>query len=337
MTTTGKEVIRQPYWDVVKGLAIILVIAGHSLQYSCRGESFVDNPIWKFIYGFHMPLFMLVSGYFFYFSIQKHTYKDVFIARVKQCILPILTLTIVSSIVLFKFSPSQFLSGLIGDNYWFLWVLFFLSILFLFINKVKITLPLCIALYISTFFWPSLWLLEYVAYMFPYFATGFLFNKYHIGERMSYNSLVIMTIISGSLYFVLCMMMRRDTFIYWSHYSVLEEGLHQLLIDIQRTLNGFCGSFFIMGALKLIYGALHSIVADILTYMGRNTLQLYMISTFPVFFIIEIHYAQGHVNYLLSIGSFILVTLLSIGVIEILKKNYLTNFFFFGQGKFFEK
>lgn len=41
--------------DVAKGLAILLVIAGHSLGY--------NSLICKIIYSFHMPLFFILSGY----------------------------------------------------------------------------------------------------------------------------------------------------------------------------------------------------------------------------------------------------------------------------------
>ena len=46
--------------DITKGIAIILVIMGHS--FASTGN------ICKFIFLFHMPLFFLISGYFFNFS-----------------------------------------------------------------------------------------------------------------------------------------------------------------------------------------------------------------------------------------------------------------------------
>ncbi len=48
---------RIEYIDIAKGIAIILVIIGHTIP----DGSFVKN----YIYGFHMPLFFFVSGYFF--------------------------------------------------------------------------------------------------------------------------------------------------------------------------------------------------------------------------------------------------------------------------------
>jgi fucose 4-O-acetylase-like acetyltransferase len=50
------NVSRVPYIDIAKGIAIILVVVGHSTT----SKVFVN-----FIYLFHMPLFIFLSGYLF--------------------------------------------------------------------------------------------------------------------------------------------------------------------------------------------------------------------------------------------------------------------------------
>lgn len=42
--------------DVIRGMAIMLVVLGHSG---------VSEPLFQWIYSFHMPLFFFVSGIFF--------------------------------------------------------------------------------------------------------------------------------------------------------------------------------------------------------------------------------------------------------------------------------
>lgn len=49
--------------DVSKGVAIILVVIGHVIQFGTSGEGFWDNNLFKIIYSFHMPLFIFLSGY----------------------------------------------------------------------------------------------------------------------------------------------------------------------------------------------------------------------------------------------------------------------------------
>ena len=48
--------IRLVEFDVLKGISILLVIIGHARPFF---------PIYEFIYSFHVPLFFIVSGYFF--------------------------------------------------------------------------------------------------------------------------------------------------------------------------------------------------------------------------------------------------------------------------------
>ncbi|MCS2505544.1 acyltransferase family protein [Phocaeicola vulgatus] len=55
---------RIPYLDFLKFFAIASVLLGHSVEQT-TGNDFWDNPIRSFIYTYHMPLFMLLCGYFF--------------------------------------------------------------------------------------------------------------------------------------------------------------------------------------------------------------------------------------------------------------------------------
>lgn len=47
--------------DLLKGFAILLVVLGHSVQYSV--SNFDHNWLFRIIYAFHMPLFMFLSGF----------------------------------------------------------------------------------------------------------------------------------------------------------------------------------------------------------------------------------------------------------------------------------
>ena len=49
------KIKRIPWIDTARGLAMLLVVLGHSIGY-------IDNPLNKFILSFHMPLFFFVAG-----------------------------------------------------------------------------------------------------------------------------------------------------------------------------------------------------------------------------------------------------------------------------------
>lgn len=59
--------VRNPFWDTLKGILIVLVVLGHTG--TAIGEKWLSM-----IYGFHMPLFIFVSGYFS----KKKTFTDYF-------------------------------------------------------------------------------------------------------------------------------------------------------------------------------------------------------------------------------------------------------------------
>ena len=53
---------REPYWDNVKGVLILLVTFAHFMP-AATGS--VSGAIYEGIYFFHMPLFIFVSGLFY--------------------------------------------------------------------------------------------------------------------------------------------------------------------------------------------------------------------------------------------------------------------------------
>ena len=56
---------RIEYIDFIKGICIFIVVWGHTIQNMGDGDEFWLNPVHQFICSFHMPIFMLVSGFFF--------------------------------------------------------------------------------------------------------------------------------------------------------------------------------------------------------------------------------------------------------------------------------
>ena len=119
--------------DVLKGFAIVLVVLGHSIQYS--DIDFDSNPVFRVIYSFHMPLFMFVSGFVSFKNFDGSIKK--LVKRFKSLIIPFWAWFVFASffsylLFIFKGGPApDFVKSLIlvlkyPDNggLWFLWVLF---------------------------------------------------------------------------------------------------------------------------------------------------------------------------------------------------------------------
>lgn len=120
------------YIDMAKGLAIILVIIGHS--------SFVPNNAKLLLYAFHIPLFFFLSG--FTLNVRKYeTFSGYFLNKWKSLVVPFFLLNIfVFLFQLFVMYPDQVLSFnilhfikqlLISDRLHIYFQLWFLNVLFL--------------------------------------------------------------------------------------------------------------------------------------------------------------------------------------------------------------
>lgn len=118
---------RLAYFDQMKGLAIILVVIGHVMQFSF---GYKTSDVVDMLGVFHMPIFFYISGYFMY-KVMPST-KEMFISLCKR------SLTLVVPFFVFSalwcvFSRSNYISMILsgGERYWFLWVLFLISFFFI--------------------------------------------------------------------------------------------------------------------------------------------------------------------------------------------------------------
>jgi len=88
--------------DVLRGIATISVLAGHAIQ---RGmvTGYEENIIFKIIYTYHMPLFMLLAGYTLYLSNPKYDVKFL-LEKIKRLIIP----TVIFSYLLYFIKDLNF-------------------------------------------------------------------------------------------------------------------------------------------------------------------------------------------------------------------------------------
>ena len=107
------------YIDTVKGIAIILVVYMHCLE--CVKGAYFGEPeimtdkLFAFTLSFHMPVFMMVSGYFATTLINKDI-SYIFKSRVLPIIFPLIFWCGISSI----WHPTWYSNLVLGWEYWFL-------------------------------------------------------------------------------------------------------------------------------------------------------------------------------------------------------------------------
>ena len=119
---------RNVEFDILKGILIVLVVVGHALR-SCFAAPTVYHPLFVFIYTFHMPLFVFVSGYFFSSSL-KYDFKTLIEKKTKRLIVPLLVYSTIL-LVLFVTSSSPKTLGKFYEvyvTYWYLICVYVLTI-----------------------------------------------------------------------------------------------------------------------------------------------------------------------------------------------------------------
>ena len=131
---------RNEYIDIVKGLGILCVYLGHSF-YSATMP-------WRVIFAFHMPLFLIVSGWL-YKPEKEQNFVDMFRRVWRTLMLPYLFFYVVSSLfhvphslVLWYRAPVGSLKRLLHDGapaLWFLMCLSSIHVLLWGCNKVRRT------------------------------------------------------------------------------------------------------------------------------------------------------------------------------------------------------
>jgi len=141
---------RNIYADFLKGTLILLVIFGHCIQEFSylRGNRFAADVCQQLIYGFHMPLFFAISGYFAYSSVRKYGIKDFIINRLLLLIIPFVVFVVIITLCENQWgntSHIQILKTFIGNltgRFWFVKQLAELLVLLYILNNMKIDKPM---------------------------------------------------------------------------------------------------------------------------------------------------------------------------------------------------
>ena len=177
---------RIEYLDFVKLFTIYLVILGHVIAMMVNGYE-VGGRLYSFIYSFHMPLFMLLSGYFVSGSTIKKSFVDFLQTKIRQLILPVVTCTSIVCLYLYLWRDvADYRSEVIGNS-WFLKTLFVYYVLFYLLKKIHINdWALFIFSCMLLFIFPGCSSLQ-VNLLFPYFWGGYFCRKYKTFERIRGN------------------------------------------------------------------------------------------------------------------------------------------------------
>lgn len=111
-------VCRNNIFDAIKALAIWLVVLGHSIQH-LSGVDYWNDALFQFIYSFHMPLFFMISGFFFASSI-KLGWREFLRKKALTLLLPCLVWGIIEAVAKFE-TWSQLAADIFLPTHWPFW------------------------------------------------------------------------------------------------------------------------------------------------------------------------------------------------------------------------
>lgn len=312
----NNHIQRVHYIDIARGIAIILMIIGHTLELGLTR---------KIIFSFHMPLFIIISGMFF----KKRKIKEELTHLNKKLIIPYVITIIITYMLRYiihnqeiHFLPiiQQIFFGYSNkktffthiDDVWVLWFipfLIFCKILYYGIDKITKTNDLLkgiicfcfssMGIYLSkiNIFLP--WSIDIALSSMLFYYIGYLLNKYHL----------IGKVISNQLIYI---------FIVITYTSLLKLGNIELAIrkypyGMICYITAFCGTIIIFSISQMIE-ILSKKLTKILSWYGQNSM-----------YILCVHYLENKVIEYANLGINTQVTLIiaKILIITIITKIYL--------------
>lgn len=270
MKTGGEHGGRSTFWDAAKAILIYLVVAGHCIQYFTGGD-FWSNPVFRGIYIFHMPLFMMIGGYFGIQSIDKRGWQAVprYAKRLLPPILTILLLKVVYWVGWFHLPLEQLAATNLGAL-WFLVVIMecciFTAAMAAFHNILWRVAWSVLPLLLSVL-WPGyIPYSDYLTTMWPCYLLGALLSRLGFAERhISGWWWISLPASAAAIYFF------RDS---WHMYlTPLRCDANALYAWLARLACAVCCGSAFLGVLKLCrFECLSGLVS-----IGKHTMALYVL------------------------------------------------------------
>lgn len=270
---------RIEFLDIAKGIAILLVVMGHLLQFNMEGSS--STAVYNFIYSFHMPLFFMLSGYVAALKSEKSLKPLVFLRKkVISLVLPFFTWGgIILPFVISHYSYTEIptlwfdLFVYIKSGAWFLIVLFAIQLYYLLVCLVGRCFPPRYKKIVELLAFVSILVLIYVSS---------LYSTY-ISNSTYFSFLFILSFATGVM---MCRFFNRDLpkWVLFICFCLFVSNVSRFSFGVSpswlRLLLGITGSLLVISAAR---SAEKNIECEtcmkyrkLLVWFGENTIMIYL-------------------------------------------------------------
>lgn len=303
------------YIDFLKGTLAILVIVGHCMLYGFSNTISSDiiiekNYLFRIIYSFHMPLFMIISGFYTFKSIEKKSISNVVKSRFNQLILPLLIISIITSLnnlfgnyinlVLYKFI----------NNLWFGWAVFYYTILVYIVDKKFNNKLLYLVAFVILFFMkiPNATVLKFEMI---FFLIGYYYSK---NNCLLWEKIQKLNKILRILFSIIGLLLM--SFIYTSNMPIHVTGVFNEIslsnfgINITRWIIGLLNSIFYMCIVKELYPYVQNSVKSLISRFGQKSYEYYIIHCYIVQWFLTFigKHFDIHFDYFILVVEVLVVT-----------------------------
>lgn len=302
-------------FDIIKFFAIFCVVWGHCIQHLLSSE-YWEEPIYRYLYSFHMPLFMMVAGFFAANINKNKTFWSSLTTKFRQLIIPLLSSCVIICILDIYANQGGYFYHLY-KSLWFLKSLFLCNVLYLAattivdssMNKriLLILLSLILSNYIRVFLIPQ---------MYPCFIVGVLLRfNYDYFKRNT----KIINIISGMLFLILLLFWDER---FWSQPGTgliskiwgEDYVVSPYIITLIRYSVGVLGSIFFISLFHILSSSFErSSIGLFISYCGQFTLGIYIFQTFILEIVLANLLKFDSFNWMIT--NFIVFPILSIVII----------------------
>lgn len=276
MATEVRE--RDYYFDNARFILILLVVFGHFIS-PIKSQNDLLYTVYNFIYTFHMPAFILISGFF-----TKGVIKDGYLSKIfKKVLIPYIVFQVIYSFFYYDLYDKGELKLNFFDPHWALWFLLslvFWNILLKIFVKMKYPLILAIGIGVAvgyiTEIGTYLSLLRTFVF-FPVFLLG------HYLTKRDFKKILKPSIRIASAVFLVAMFLAY-------HFYVPDHAKDWLLSSSSYASilghNEWYGGFIRLGLYAIMFLSTFSFLAIIpkrkffFTEFGERTLYIYLLHGF---------------------------------------------------------
>lgn len=290
--------IRDLKFDNLRGFAIILIVLGHFIEETKFFDFFEFNFTYRFLYLFHLPLLIFISGYFSKDSAQSSTkaFKTVFIPYLIFDTLWIMFTYFQTGI----FHYEMYFIPAVG--LWYLLSLYFWRLFLPTANKIKhiFLISIILALIIGLIdFKTGLLSISRTFCFFPLFILGFYFKD--LKEKFTLNKYaaagILLTMLTATTLYLMPIT-TNVLFFKRSYHSMHLESLEGMIIRLLVMVVGII-------SVILLFNIMTS-KKTFLTKIGRNSLAVYVLQ---FYFIFTLPYIINYLGLNFIFQSYLLTTI----------------------------